>query len=54
MTNANTQNTLDPMFVLYTAFDIDQCIDINIVYEEKRCVLSKNIIFGAKLVTENE
>ena len=46
MTNANTQNTLDPMFVLYTAFDIDQCIDINIVY--------KNIIFGAKLVTENE
>ena len=47
MTNANTQNTLDPMFVLYTAFDIDQCIDINIVYEEKRC-------FGAKLVTENE
>ena len=35
MTNENTQITVDPIFVLYTAFDINQCIDINIVDVKK-------------------
>ena len=31
MTNENTQITVDPIFVLYTVSDINQCIYINIV-----------------------
>ena len=48
MTNENTQITVDPIFVLYTACDINQCIDINIVDVKKRC------IFGSNIITEIE
>ena len=56
MTNENTPITVYPLFVLWTHLDINECIDIKIVDVEKRHIasLSKNNVFGANIITENE
>ena len=51
MTNENTQITVDPIFVLYTVSDINQCIYINIVDVKNGAY---NIIFGSNIITEIE